>query len=149
MIFSKWSMPKALWNFEKIIQSNYYTDIKDSTEPIYESSSQSEDYGSLPNNLTLKDFVTSASHISKLPKKCFKTVKVPILQEDQENEIDFEDPYPLIAGEEERTYIRAKYVMQHFSASFFEMMRDLSKYNNKQKKRVWEFHIIFLVHKYI
>ena len=73
----------------------------------------------------MKDIVTSASHISKLPKKCFKTVKVPILQE--ENEIDFEDPYPLIAGEEERTYIRAKYVMQHFSASFFEMMRDLSK----------------------
>ena len=103
----------------------------ESTEPIYESSSQSEDYGSLPNNITLKDIVTSASHISKLPKKCFKTVKVPILQEEENENIDFEDPYPLIAGEEEKTYIRAKYVMQHFSASFFEMMRDLGKYRNK------------------
>ena len=55
--------------------------------------------------------------------KCFKTVRVPILKEDEE--IDFNDPYPLIAEEEERTYIRAKYFMQHFSASFFEMMRDL------------------------
>ena len=73
----------------------------------------------------MKDIVTSASHISKLPKKCFKTVKVPILQEEENENIDFEDPYPLIAGEEEKTYIRAKYVMQHFSASFFEMMRDL------------------------
>ena len=51
---------------------------------------------------------------------------MPILKEDEE--IDFNDPYPLIAEEEERTYIRAKYFMQHFSASFFEMMRDLGKY---------------------
>ena len=37
----------------------------------YESSSQSEDYGTLPNNINLKDYFTSIgpSHISTLPKK--------------------------------------------------------------------------------
>ena len=47
------------------------------------------------------------SNISKLPKKCFKTVKTPILKED--DEIDANDPYPLPTDlEEEKTFLLSK-----------------------------------------
>ena len=59
-----------------------------------ESSSQSDDfYGSL-HNVSLQEVVSKLkekSHMAKLPKKCFKTIKVPLLTEDEDIELD--DPY--------------------------------------------------------
>ena len=92
-----------------------------------ESSSQSDDfYGSL-HNVSLQEVVSKLkekSHMAKLPKKCFKTIKVPLLTEDEDIELD--DPYPLPTDlEEDKTYLTSKYFMQHFSATFYEMSRDL------------------------
>ena len=65
----------------------------------------SDEYGYIIN-LKDTDGKIDKTNLSKLPKKCFKTVKTPILQED---EIDDNDPYPLSTDlEEEKTFLLSK-----------------------------------------
>ena len=94
--------------------------------PKPEESSDEYSYSTLPNNIPLEKLINKLdkANMSKLPAKCFKTVKIPVIEE--EEELDPNDPYPLPSDlEEEKTYLLSKYFMQHFSASFYEMARDL------------------------
>jgi hypothetical protein len=58
------------------------------------NSVNSDDYGQ-HHNINLKDLTAQLgqSHMAKLPKKCFKTVRTPILDEEEEH--DPNDPYPM------------------------------------------------------
>lgn len=88
------------------------------------SGTDTDDYGYVAPSIALNDLLVKLgrSNISKLPSKCFKTVTVPVLREDE----DPDEPYPLPTDlEEERTYCLSKYFMHHFSATFYEMTREM------------------------
>ena len=95
--------------------------------PSVSSTSDDQLYAGLPDNVNLNEVVSklgpsSKNHLSKLPSKCFKNVRVPILKEE---EVITDDPYPLIEEEEDRTYLQSKCFMHHFMATFFELTREI------------------------
>ena len=97
--------------------------------PIQIENNDSDEYGYSEafNKMTLQELMVKLErgNLSKLPHKCFYTAKVPVLREDEALD-DPNDPYPLPTDlEEERTYLLSKYVSQHFSATFYEMTREL------------------------
>lgn len=96
------------------------------TSPTAKDGGDSDDYGYAATSIALNDLLAklgSRNSICKLPSKCFKTVKVPVLNADDE---DDDEPYPLPTDiEEERTYFLSKYFMHHFSSTFYEMTREM------------------------
>lgn len=111
----------------KILQKKPVLQPVEATTTETSSTSDDQLYAGLRENVNLNDVIAklgsrSNGHLSKLPSKCFKNVRVPILKEEE----DFtDDPYPLIEEEEDRTYLQSKCFLQHFMATFFELTREI------------------------